>query len=305
MRKYPSRWWRAQWRVVPLALSMFVASVTAKANGVILHSLPIPKSAGCGGLLEYSSQWTITLNSLPELARKHAPAVLTDRSGKIRGLDFSDHREAFFEYVRAGGQLEFSLAGFDALRLRGNLLHPEDGHLLARWPGLRVLDVSQNSLNGMGAANLARSKTLVQLEMPHNSVGAIGAASLGQNRRLRVLNLAYNRVGDSGASILGEFGELRHLSLRGNRLKNWSGIALGLNRKLTHLDVGDNELGEDGARGLSATENLTHLNITGNAIGSAGVRVLKRVESLTHLSTGEGEISLPSYGVWEDFIEED
>jgi uncharacterized protein (TIGR02996 family) len=157
------------------------------------------------------------------------------------------------------------LGRLHTLAVRGNQLYDAGVTALAgaRWPRLRVLDLSNNHLGQRGAQVLADSPVLAglaALDVGQNWLRAPGVQVLVSSPhlgRLRTLRLARIHFGDRGAAALAASPHLAGL---------------------TALDLAYNSLTDAAAQALAASPHLgrlAELNLSQNGgVGAAGVLAL-------------------------------
>jgi Ran GTPase-activating protein (RanGAP) involved in mRNA processing and transport len=157
---------------------------------------------------------------------------------------------------------------------------------------LRVLNVSDTGMTGHGLATLvAHWPKLEELNVSNNDIGPQGAAALLQvagnsGQMLRHLNISGVRLEVEGAAALAEalprLPCLEELEMRGNRVRDadWQHIATALIAlmRLRVLDVSGNLMGPPGAHALAGViaslPRLELLDVSRNEVQAEGLAAL-------------------------------
>jgi Ran GTPase-activating protein (RanGAP) involved in mRNA processing and transport len=167
---------------------------------------------------------------------------------------------------------------------------------VASFPGLELLDLTDNGIGANGAASLqvalAAHETLADVRLAKTKIDDRAAGRLFKHliahASLTSLDLSSNDIAATPAmykplaNVLEAEGQLRTLNLGWNRIdaKALSGIAEALqsNTKLTHLDLSWNGFGNKGALVLGSilrfNAGLKYLNICHNEIRGRGCFVI-------------------------------
>lgn len=140
--------------------------------------------------------------------------------------------------------------------------------VLKHFKLLKLLDLSNNKIENVGALILFNSLDLGSVEilnLSHNGVGAEGAKALANSGNLcslKKLYLSSNNIREEGARALANSSNLGSVEV---------------------LDLSSNGIGDEGVRALTDSPNLksvTTLDLSSNRIGNEGARALAEFPNL-------------------------
>lgn len=178
---------------------------------------------------------------------------------------------------RRAADLLARFRGLKSVDLRGQRIGDDGAAVLARSPllsSLRTLRLSENALSLQGVTELLSSAHLTGLEvlvLSDNSPGGEWVhvfANVGP-RPLRGLWLERTQLDARAASILATtpaLAELRDLSLSGNPIGDEGAFALAWSTmlpRLRKLKLGSCEIGDEGATALADSSELSRLEVPG------------------------------------------
>jgi internalin A len=148
--------------------------------------------------------------------------------------------------------------------------------VLARFKGLRRLELRNTDITDKGLAKLAPLTELEYLIVSHTKVDGTALANLTTLKQLKRLDISSVDLVPASLVALKQFDKLRDLSLSQCHLRNPDLRPVGLCPSISSLDISDDPLISDkGMIELKPLKKLTFLNISGTVITSKGLQSLK------------------------------
>lgn len=243
-----------------------------------------------------SDLWGITDLKLPEGVTtledlRHFTGLIKLTGWDLGRLDYSvlkempslrylelDHCELSTDNLQA----IFSCPNLDVLILSNSALSNISG--LERLTGLRVLDLTGNSISNMGP--VAQMTTLDELYLGHNALTSL--PDLRSLSSLRVLDLSYNAL--DGVGALSSCPTLERVNVSHNKLVSVK--PLGALPSLVFLDASYNGVLDAGA--LSACTKLETFLMTDNKLTS--IDFLKNIPTIREINIERNDVvSAPQF----------
>ncbi|KAK2149956.1 hypothetical protein LSH36_429g01013 [Paralvinella palmiformis] len=149
-------------------------------------------------------------------------------------------------------------------------------------PALTTLDLSQNQLHTLSAANLASLRNVVNLKLKDNTIEMIHNGAFEPMQSLQTLDLAANRLSALTPFTFRGATNLLHLDLSGNRITTIDGAFAGM-AELSRLDLRNNNITDIGQDTFGELVNLRYLLLAENRISRIDRKAFRNLEKLTYL----------------------
>lgn len=180
---------------------------------------------------------------------------------------------------------------------------------------VNLLNLSNNSIGPLGAAELAKSTTITHLWLDNCALSDAGVIALSRNTHFTALHIAQNNISSRGARAVAQNTNLTEVDISNNpvgdagikefandinltmfianncRIGNPGVIALAVRDSITWLELSDNHIGDRGAYALAdqqGTPNKAFI-LLHNRISSAGVAALKSNSLIKTLCVNPGD----------------
>lgn len=169
---------------------------------------------------------------------------------------------------------------------------------LSRCPGLKVLDLSANRMNGdvpldFCPANMSVAPALEFLAVPNNYISGSIPPGLSRCVHLKTLDLSFNMVTGEIPQELGELTVLEYLFLWSNQLSGEIPASLGNCTRLKGLILNYNRLTGNIPPELSKCSNLLWLSLNTNYLEGAIPAEMGQMQNLALLQLGNNSFSGP------------
>ncbi|KAL5841174.1 hypothetical protein ACOSQ3_011777 [Xanthoceras sorbifolium] len=185
-----------------------------------------------------------------------------------------------------------ALSSLEHLALESNpALFGEIPPSLANIASLRVLSLSQNSLQGKIPGELGRLVSLQQLDLSYNKLSGEIPEEIGGLKSLSILDLSWNSLQGQVPCSLGMLQLLQKIDLGSNKLNGSLPPALGKLNRLVLLDLSHNFINGPIPENLSGLEQLQYLIVDHNPIHSTVPFFVGTLKSLTSISFSGCELT--------------
>ncbi|XP_014501976.1 probable leucine-rich repeat receptor-like protein kinase At1g35710 [Vigna radiata var. radiata] len=158
----------------------------------------------------------------------------------------------YFEGPISDGLRNLTL--LENLYLRGNSFSIIPDWFYSSFPSLKILDLSENNLQGTISDALGNMTSLVVLDLSYNKLEGPIPTSFGIFHGLTTLRVQSSHLSGNLAVSLGKLSSLRTLSLSKNQLSGNPFESLRSLSKLSYLDINDNHF-----EGVVLENHLTNL----------------------------------------------
>ncbi|XP_010275864.1 PREDICTED: piriformospora indica-insensitive protein 2-like [Nelumbo nucifera] len=155
---------------------------------------------------------------------------------------------------------------------------------LADVASLRVLSLSQNSLQGGIPKELGRLGNLEQLDLSYNNLSGEIPEEIGGLQELTILDLSWNSLQGKMPCSLGQLQSLQKIDLGSNKLAGRIPPDLGNLKRLVLLDLNHNYLTGPIPETLSGLEEIQYFLVEGNPIETEIPLFVGALSKLTVLS---------------------
>ena len=228
---------------------------------------------------------------------KSLPWMYLSKLGHLRSITASHNLLTVLETGEPGGFRKLT-----TLDLHDNrILTITKGFFMT--PLLRILDVSQNHLEGLPWDRLSELGFLESIDASYNNIVTMGKIRPGGFTRLKILDVSNNHISKIEERFL-DIPLLTSLTVPENRLKHFPWADLSKLESLTDIDASYNDLTALKHYDTGGFRNLTSLHVRGNHI-TAITDGFFSMPSLTILDISENRLkTLPWNALSElDYLE--
>lgn len=167
----------------------------------------------------------------------------------------------------------------EELNLRGRRVSDDGVRQLCRLRRLRVLNLSETTINGSGFEGFTALQSLEDLDLHDTNVDDNAMRHLAGVRSLRVLDLSNTNVTGAALQYLPSLTSLESLRLHGNEVPDASLSWLARLPKLKSFTVGPTGITDEGVKAIAELKSLEFAGICGK-ITDAGLLYLADMKSL-------------------------
>ena len=161
---------------------------------------------------------------------------------------------------------------------------------VAALKDLRLLDISQTSIGGLGLQSVGKAKSLEMLFMSTTTVGDDEIKNLAELTNLTTLFANQTRITDAAAVQLAKLPKLNTVHLSETRLTD-QGVASLAALPLRNVAFSGNPITDHGLEALCACSNISVLRLSNTKVGDAGVVALRLLPKLQILDLNGTQVT--------------
>ena len=224
------------------------------------------------------ANWRSNDNWLSEAPLGEWHGVITDRNGRVTGLDLRENQLTGEIPAELG-----SLSNLEWVYLGWNQLHGTIPPDLGRLTNLELLELIRNRLSGEIPGDLGSLANLQELLLSENQLSGEIPTELGNLTNLLVLELSWNQLSGEIPAELGNLANLESLWLPSNQLSGEIPAELGRLSNLQEMHIWSNQLTGEIPAELGNLTNLGGLELGWNQLSGEIPEELGNLSNLKDL----------------------